>query len=459
MFTLKSLSHAALLLVLLMSVTFAQEGKPTGPAHNAQQVIASASSDRVRLAAPSSIVQLRLEVYDALGRKHFDNELRGGNVLDWYLRDGQAEPLSDGAYLCLITVKHLSGKLTQILASVTVDKSIASVHATTALQMTPQQAEVIGPVEGVAALTVMKGDEQPASTVLAHTGEEGQLTRSKGPLSFRLGDFYSGSDVEQMRLTAEGNLGIGTAQPQTRLDVDGLIRTNHGIVFPDGSVQFSASRKTYGPTSLGPGQYQKKALPGQEHLSPDASGTGTTGRISKWQDGPNGILNDANITETSGAIGINGTPNTSFRLDVNGIIRVMTLGAGGATSLCRNASNQISTCSSSLRYKAEVQPLRSGLAVIERLRPITFTWKQSGERDLGLAAERVFEVEPLLATHNSQGEIEGVKYAQLGVVLINAVQQQQTQIKQQQRLIDSLMKVVCADHPKAQVCQSKRRTR
>jgi hypothetical protein len=34
------------------------------------------------------------------------------------------------------------------------------------------------------------------------------------------------------------------------------------------------------------------------------------------------VLNDANLTETSGAIGINGTPDTRFRLDVNGSTRL-----------------------------------------------------------------------------------------------------------------------------------------
>ncbi len=170
-------------------------------------------------------------------------------------------------------------------------------------------------------LSTALAEEQPA-TVIAHTGEEGQITRSTGDLSFRLGDFFTANDREQMRLTADGNLGIGTAQPQTRLDVDGFVRASQGIVFPDGSVQFSASRKTYGAASQRPGQFQKPGEPGQEHLAPDISGTGTTGKLAKWQDGPAGILNDANITEVSGAIGINAAPNTSFRLDVNGSTRI-----------------------------------------------------------------------------------------------------------------------------------------
>jgi hypothetical protein len=188
----------------------------------------------------------------------------------------------------------------------------------------------------------------------------------------------------------------------------------------------------------------------------NATAIGSRSQVSQSNSLVLGSIDGINGATETVNVGI-GTTAPQDRLHVNGIIRVISLGAGGATALCRNASNQISTCSSSLRYKEQVQPLHSGLEVIERLRPITFTWKQSGERDLGLAAEQVFEVEPLLATHNGQGQIEGVKYEQLSVVLINAVQQQQEQIKQQQRLIDSLVKTVCAAHPKAQVCQLRRR--
>ena len=87
---------------------------------------------------------------------------------------------------------------------------------------------------------------------------------------------------------------------------------------------------------------------------------------------------------------------------------MQTLGAAGATTLCRNASNQISTCSSSLRYKTNVTPFQPGLNLIERLRPIAFDWKANGEADLGLAAEEVAKVEPLLVIHNDKGEVEGV---------------------------------------------------
>lgn len=204
-------------------------------------VTAFASGDHVRFTAPSSIVQIRLEVYNLAGRKLFDNEVRGGNVLDWQLRDGQAEPLADDTYLCVVTVKNVSGKLTERIGSVTIMKPSATIRAVDASQMTAQQSQAIGPIEENASLTVLNDDSSQTATVIAHNGEEGQITRGRGALSFRIGDFFRGSDAEQMRLTQEGNLGIGITNPRARLDVDGLIRTSQGILFPDGTIQTTAS--------------------------------------------------------------------------------------------------------------------------------------------------------------------------------------------------------------------------
>ncbi len=91
---------------------------------------------------------------------------------------------------------------------------------------------------------------------------------------------------------------------------------------------------------------------------------------------------------------------------------------------------EIAICnSSSLRYKKNLAPFREGMEILNRLRPISFTWKANGSRDFGLGAEGVAKVEPLLDTHNDKGEIEGVKYDRLNVVLSNADKEQQQQIE------------------------------
>ena len=145
---------------------------------------------------------------------------------------------------------------------------------------------------------------------------------------------------------------------------------------------------------------------------------------------------------------------------VPGRLAVNTLGSAGSTLLCRNASNQISSCSSSLRYKTNIADFSSGLDLVKRLRPITFDWKDGGMHDLGLGAEDVAEIEPLLVHYNDKGEVEGVKYDRIGVVLLNAVKEQQAQIERQQKLIaqqqlmiGGLKKLVCRTNSQADECR------
>ena len=101
---------------------------------------------------------------------------------------------------------------------------------------------------------------------------------------------------------------------------------------------------------------------------------------------------------------------------------------------------------------------------MQRLRPISFEWKDGGMKDVGFSAEDVAAVEPLLVTYNDKGEVEGTKYDRISAVLVNAVKQQQGQIeaqqtqleqqqaqievqqqqlKQQQTVIDGLKKLLC----------------
>lgn len=136
-----------------------------------------------------------------------------------------------------------------------------------------------------------------------------------------------------------------------------------------------------------------------------------------------------------------------------GIVDLGTLGAAGSQSICRNASGQISTCSSSLRYKTSIKRFGLGLNLINQLKPITFDWKDGGMHDLGFGAEDVAAIEPLLVTYNTKGEVEGVKYDRIGVVLVNAVKEQQQTIERQQKQIEALKALVCNSNREAAFCK------
>jgi hypothetical protein len=272
----------------------------------APAITVAASTDRVRFTAPNSVVQMHLQVYDNAGQLVFDVSSKG-NVLDWTVQESGGARLISGSYLSVVTVKSLSGKLSQRIGSVSVQEKQLELQPLNAAQLTAGQQQAVGEN---GALTILKAGEPEATTVVAHDGSQGELTRSRGALSFRLGDFFAGEDTEQMRLTEEGNLGIGTDKPQAKLDVAGAIRTSKGIEFDNGTDGTSVTKLTTTAT----GSLQQILPDGT--MVPNATGTGTQNKLAKWTDNA-GTLGDSVVTEASGNIGI-GTPSPQAALHVMG---------------------------------------------------------------------------------------------------------------------------------------------
>ena len=84
------------------------------------------------------------------------------------------------------------------------------------------------------------------------------------------------------------------------------------------------------------------------------------------------------------------------------------------------------TETSAERYKDNIQTLE-GSSILQ-LRPVTFDWKSTGEKDYGLIAEEVDHYLPELVKKNEEGIVEGIKYSKLTALLIKVVQDQQSKI-------------------------------
>jgi hypothetical protein len=149
----------------------------------------------------------------------------------------------------------------------------------------------------------MREAKTRAVTVTAHDGQDGQVTSTTGALTFRTGDTFSNRDREQMRITPDGRVGIGTDKPEATLDVDGTIRARGGIVFEDGTVLNSAPRAAAGTSVIAAEPETRRGA------TTTLAGTGTTNTITKWTDAT-GTLGDSAIAEANGNIGIGTTtPN------------------------------------------------------------------------------------------------------------------------------------------------------
>lgn len=88
------------------------------------------------------------------------------------------------------------------------------------------------------------------------------------------------------------------------------------------------------------------------------------------------------------------------------------------------------------RLKTDIQKI-DGLNVLEKLRGVTFRWKEDGKASAGVIAQDVEKVMPYAVSENSQGS-KAVEYDQLIAPLIEAVKAQQKQIEDLQTEVDAL---------------------
>ena len=257
------------------------------------------------------------------------------------------------------------------------------------------------------------------------------------------GDWYVRSAAATGKVVLQdtgGNVGIGTPTTESKLHVHGsseILSTGAGggLKFRDRGSSSSADDWTW-------------------------YSTGNVARF--WRAGTGDVIG---IT-TSGNVGI-GNTNPQERLNVNGNVALL-LSTGGSTAVCQVTFNfRLATCGSSIRYKTDVADFPRGLDLVRRLRPVSFTWKQSSEADFGLIAEEVGVVEPLLVTRNKDGEVEGVKYDRVAVVAVNAIKEQQAHVEQlesalrsyenriaqQEQQILEMKKALCELNPAATFCK------
>lgn len=254
-----------------------------------------------------------------------------------------------------------------------------------------------------------------------------------------------GRDAGKQITTGSNNVAIGYSANTQNFDnaivigANAVATENHSIIIGN---QATVKSKIYGALSL-----NSAVVSGQLNTN--------TLFVSGNSTFNSNVVIDAALTVAS-AFEASLVETPDLRTDK--IIMNNPQGGGGDSAcllqLVTPTLYKLQRCSSSLRYKNNVQDFKGGLDVVNRLRPVTFDWKENGKHDVGFVAEEVNAVEPLLSTYNAKGEIEGIKYAQISTALVNAVKEQQEQIKRQQEQIEALKALVCSQNPNAAICQS-----
>ncbi len=222
-----------------------------------------------------------------------------------------------------------------------------------------------------------------------HQAEDGKLQiRSNNNVKMLISEdvTFQTNNTKNMVVKNNGNVGIGVADPQVKLHVNGSIKVNNDITV-DGSLEFGDN------TNINSNIYFYK----------DSQGKKTV------------VISDGNFNSN--------TDNS--KLLVNGNIKVF----GGVK--CFDDFNAPTSCDywtlSDRRLKSNIQPIESALDKLQQINGVHFDWKDperhaQESRQVGVIAQDVEAVFPELIGNNQDG-YKNVDYSKLSAVLIEAVKE------------------------------------
>ncbi|MBT7608633.1 MAG: hypothetical protein HN576_02685, partial [Bacteriovoracaceae bacterium] len=150
----------------------------------------------------------------------------------------------------------------------------------------------------------------------------------------------------------------------------------------------------------------------------------TDGKIA--QVGAGNVLPTSIIPSRSHLSALDGDPSVAVSVDSDGNT-VMT-GTVTATGFFY---------SSDRRLKENIETV-GGLELIMALRGVTFDWVKDGVPDIGLIAQEVEEVLPVLVQTNDLSGLKSVKYGNLVGPLIEAIKEQQEIINHNSNLFNTM---------------------
>jgi hypothetical protein len=328
--------------------------------------------------------------------------------------------------------------------------------------------QIQGNASGTGTLTIAAPNTNTNQT-LTLPDQTGTLLTGAGAIAVN-----ASTPTSSLNLDASGNVGIGTSSPGAKLDVSS---TTDGdtirVSFPTaatgttgGGIQFRAytnsavlveqsriqSICTDGSASYGAALRFMTAGSGSltERMRIDSSGNLLVG-ISSVQSG---IASDPVGISLYGSSGLG--VGVFVRNSANAVVYVNNKAASGTliTFYCNNTgvgnitSNGSTTTygtSSDYRLKEDVQPMTGALAKVAALKPVTYTWKNTGERDEGFIAHELQEVCPSAVfgekdAVNEDGSIkpQNIDTSFLVATLTAAIQEQQALITQLQADVAAL---------------------
>ena len=223
---------------------------------------------------------------------------------------------------------------------------------------------------------------------------------------------FSEGGAESMRIDSDGEVGIGTTSPNTKLQVSigsngsGVVNAlrlqNVGTTAGDGAkIVFTAGASTDGAgiastgVALDSADLRFYSGGNTERMRIDSSGNLLVKKTASSSSADNNVgaqlaATGKCIFEASGdrALILN-------RLSDNGIIQEFFRGAGNQVgNIQANTSTVAYNTSSDYRLKEDIAPMTGALAKVTQLKPVTYKWKSDGEEGQGFIAHELQAIVP-----------------------------------------------------------------
>ncbi|MGA9644108.1 MAG: tail fiber domain-containing protein [Terriglobales bacterium] len=228
--------------------------------------------------------------------------------------------------------------------------------------------------------------------------------------------------------SGDGALQSNTTGHENTADGTGALQSNTSGLFNVAVGRQALSANTIGYTNTGIGMYA---------LYSNTTGGGNTALGFNANVGSGALANaiaigaNAYVTRSNslvlGAInGVNnGTSNTNVGIGTTAPTNIFTIGQSFGHAIADGWDTY-----SSRRWKTNIQTLHGALGKIEHLRGVSYELKDSGKHEIGVVAEEVGAVVPEVVSYEQNGkDARGVDYSRLTALLIEAIKQQQREIR------------------------------
>ena len=212
------------------------------------------------------------------------------------------------------------------------------------------------------------------------------------------GSYNTADGFDSLTHNLTGNYNTGSGTYSLYYNTTGNNNTASGF--------FALHSNSSGSNNIALGYYSGSAITGSNNIDLGNSGSATD----------NGVIR----------IGAASAQHTTY---IAGIATKKLTGS----AVYVTAGGELGVLASSERYKTAITSMGNNTEKLRQLRPVTFHLKTEpqGALQFGLIAEEVDRVYPELVIRDEAGNIQGVRYDELAPILLKEVQQQQTNLDQQ----------------------------